>query len=261
VTVILFVDTDLPKATAASNRKAAPERMSALLSGLGAYGDLVQVVVTSRWATGHSLAPLELAARAADPRPILGALWDDVPPLALTRYDHIIYWLTRRHVWRLPSWVAVQVSAEGWPGDHADKLVLADSGKPAEAAKVLRRKLEGYYWWDLWWGEGPAPDPAVLWRARALMVAWSVARSRWPVVLGRTAAEVEQRLDPLLTIHAGAQHRVRAGEWFPHWVHLPRAGLKMARPIELIETHGAQGISQILAHVWERAETSAARAR
>lgn len=249
--MILFVDTDIPGARAHHNRKSAPKRLKTLLAGLEGRRDLVQVVLSSPWTTRFSPEQLRSEFSCAGSCHIEGALWDDVPPAALARYDHIIYWLTRRHVWRLPSWLAVQADEDGWPSDHKDALVLVNPGlESAESTRVLRTELERYYWWDLWWGRGPPPDATLLRRAHALMVAWSVARSRWPVVLGTTASEDELRLEPLLTVHAGAQHRVRAGEWFPHWVHLPSAGLQMHRPIELIETQGLDGIRLVLEHVW-----------
>lgn len=258
--MILFVDTDSPSAGATANRDAAPQRLRSLLAGLGPYAGPVEVVLSSHWTADCSCDELQAAFSGPDAPPVQGMLCEDMPPLSLSRYDHILYWLTRRYVWRLPSWIAVQANAEGWPEDRRGKLVLADTaGHPDKAASALRRKLEGYYWWDRWWGEGPPPQAVIVSRAHALMVAWSVARFRWPTVLGRTAHDVAVRLDLLLTIHAGAQHRVRSGEWFPHWVHLPHAGLQMRRPIELLEQEGPEGAAQVLDHVWREADCRSAR--
>ena len=257
--MILFVDTDSPTASAAANRDAAPKRLREWLAGLGSYAGLVQVVLSSPWAANCSCDQLQ-AEFSKNAPPIEGVLWADTPPLSLARYDHILYWLTRRYVWRLPSWLAVQSDDADWPDDRRGKLVLADAaGIPGQAAATLRTRLEGRYWWDLWWGEGPPPDTATLSRAHALMVAWSVARFRWTTVLGRTASDAALRLDLLLTIHAGAQHRVRSGEWFPHWVHLPHAGLQMRRPIELLEIEGQEGITQVLDHVWRESDGQSLR--
>jgi hypothetical protein len=256
--MILFVDTDIPLARADRNRKAAPGRLDALLEDLGPYREAVQIVLTSPSLKRCPLAQLRTDFSGAGARRIEGALWHDIPPTALGRYDHIIYWLTRRHVWRLPSWLALQPDGEDWPDSRTGLLVLADPARaPAAAAQTLRGALDRHYGCDLWWGSGAAPEDAVLWRARALMVAWSVARSRWPAVLGSTASEVELRLEALLTIHAGAQPRVRAGEWFPHWVHLPQAGLRMRRPIEVFQTPGLEGIRQVVEHVWRPGSASA----
>lgn len=255
--MILFVDTDSPTATSIANRAAAPQRLHALLATLGRYANRVEVILSAPWTAGCSLRELQAELSPPVARAIGGLLWEDVPPLALGRHDHILYWLTRRYVGRFPAWLAVQANDEAWPEDRRGEVVLADAARYSDqAALALRRKLESYYWWDLWWGEGAPPDAPVLWRAHALMVAWCVARSRWPVVLGRTASEVALRLDFLLTIHAGAQHRVRRGDWFPHWVHLPQAGLEMRRPIELIEQNGEKGIARVLDPVWRQLDSA-----
>ncbi|TWI06387.1 hypothetical protein [Aerolutibacter ruishenii] len=250
--MLLFVDLDSTGEPGEAGREGASARLRTLLEGLGPYAELVEVVVSSPWARAHRLEDLWAAHGLDLPTQVVGNLWDDVPPLSLSRYEHIIYWLTRRHVWRLPSWLAVLPSEEEWPADQHRRLIQwSDSRDAAATSHALRAQLERYYWADLWWGDGPPPDAAARWRAHALMVAWSLPRRRWPHVLGHTTPEFEVRLDLLLKVHAGAQRYVRAGVWYPHWVHLPRAELGRRRPIELIEASGVQGIEQVLAYVWQ----------
>jgi hypothetical protein len=250
--VLLFVDLDRPGEPTETGCDETSERLGELLEGLGPYTDTVQVVISSERARGRRLEDLRAELGLPLRTQLVGNLWDDVPPAPLPRYEHINYWLTRRHVWRLPSWFAVLPDDHGWPADQQGKLVrVADPPDWAATSQALRARLGRYYWTELWWGDGPPPDAAARWRAHALMVAWSLPRRRWQRVLGQTTPEFEARLDLLLKIHAGAQRYVRAGIWYPHWVHLPRAGLGMHRPIELMEVSGLQGIEHVLAHVWQ----------
>lgn len=254
---MLFVDVDpapdrrRPRANARS-----AFRLHGLLTSLGPYTELVTVVVTSPWTAGRSLMDLRALLAPQRPETIAGTLWDDPPPRVLSRYDHIVYWLTRRHVMRLPTWLALQTDVADWPDERSDRLIHCVEPLDSLATqRALRSRLERYYWADLWWGGEPGPDSPSRWRAHALMVAWSIPRRQWPEILGQTAAEFEQRLDLLLTVHAGAQHHVRAGTWFPHWVHLTRRALGMQRPIELIATNGVAGIQRVLDLVWSPAHS------
>lgn len=132
--------------------KRRPNALEALLAGLGAYADLLKVVPSSRSTAGCSHDELRAEFSDLGPRRIEGVLWEDVPPVALTRYDHIIYWLTRRHVWRLPSWVAVQATGDGWPSERGEKLVLADAASnqgrvvtgPANRGRLSQASDGGY---------------------------------------------------------------------------------------------------------------------
>lgn len=250
--MLLFVDLDSTGGPVEAGREGASARLRTLLEGLGPYAELVEVVLSSPWVHGCGLEDLRAELGLDLPAEIVGNLRDDVPPLTLSRYEHIIYWLTRRHVWRLPSWLAVLPGDGEWPPDQHGRLVTwSDPRDTAATSQALRARLERYYWADLWWGDGPPPDAAARWRAHALMVAWSLPRRRWRHVLGHTTKEFEARLDLLLKVYAGAQRYVRAGRWYPHWVHLPRAELGMRRPIELIESLGVEGIERVLAHVWQ----------
>ncbi|WP_460833592.1 hypothetical protein [Lysobacter humi (ex Lee et al. 2017)] len=250
--MLLFVDLDRPAEPPEAAREAAPARLRSLLEGLGPYAEQVEVVVSSPWARECPLETLQARLAIAGPAQIAGNLWDDAPPIALAGYEHIVYWLTRRYVWRLPSWLAVLTGVHEWPACQRDTLAAcADPQDPGAISQALRARLERYFGADLWWGDGPPPDRAARWRAHALMAAWSLPRRRWPRVLGQTGPDFAARLDVLLKVHAGAQRYVRAGLWYPHWVHLPRAALGMQRPIELIETGGLEGIALVLDHVWQ----------
>lgn len=256
--MLLFVDLDSTGEPGEAGPEGASARLRTLLEGLGPYAERVEVVLCSPWARGQQLADLRAALGLESPTEIVGNLWDDVPPLALSRYEHIVYWLTRRHVWRLPSWLAVLPGDGEWPPDQQNRLIpWSDPDDTAATSQALRARLERYYLADLWWGDGPPPDAGSRWRAHALMVAWSLPRRRWQHVLGHTTPEFEARLDLLLKVHAGAQRYVRAGVWYPHWVHLPKAELRMRRPIELIEALGVEGIEQVLAYVWQPALATA----
>ncbi|MFC0679441.1 hypothetical protein ACFFGH_16515 [Lysobacter korlensis] len=250
--MILFVDDGRVRRKARSRNPDAVTELEVLLDSLGPYRDLVEVIVAAPWATGRTLAQLRADLAPHQPDRISGNLWDDPPPCALSRYDHINYWLTRRHVWPLPTWLALAPEPDDWPAERRDRFVGCVGGIGSEGnQRELRARLERYYWADLWWGEGPAPDVALRSQAHALMVAWSIPRRRWPEFLGRTAHELEQRLELLLKVHAAAQRHVGAGVWYAHWVHLPRAALDMRRPVEVIATEGLAGIGRVLKHVWD----------
>lgn len=225
--------------------------LDALVASLGPYRDLVEIVVASPGAELRSLAELRAGLDADTAPRVVGNLWDEPPPCRLALYEHILYWLTLRHVWRLPSWLALSANAGDWPADRATQLIpLAEPLAGPANQRALRAALERYYWADLWWGEGPAPDPESRRRAHALMVAWSLPRRSWPKILGNTASDFEEMLGILLAVNAAAQRHVRAGHWFPHWVHVPSSALGMRRPTELIESEGLQGARQVLDHVW-----------
>jgi len=229
------------------------QAVEAFLMALGRHLELVEVVLASPTTRASSLAKLRAGLPATLASRITGELWDVPPSSALGRYDHILYWLTRRHVWRLPTWLAVQSAAIEWPEQHQNRRVLvADSIASAATHAALRSALERYYSADLWWGEGVPPDAASRARAHSLMVAWSVPRRRWPEILGRSAREFEERLELLLATHAAAQRHVRAELWLPHWVQLPKAELDMRRPLEVIATEGLEGVRRVLDLVWAR---------
>lgn len=247
--MILFLD-------AASLGRPPPgddllEGLDALVASLGPYRDLVEIVVASPGAEGLSLVELRASLDADTAPRVVGNLWDEPPPCRLTLYEQILYWLTLRHVWRLPSWLALSANVGDWPADRATQLIpIAGSLAAPANHQALRAALERYYWADLWWGEGPAPDPESRRRAHALMVAWSLPRRSWPRILGTTAKDFDEMLGILLAVNAAAQRHVRAGRWFSHWVHLPFAALGMRRPTELIESEGLQGARRVLDHVW-----------
>lgn len=250
--VIVFIDADEASERCTAARPCvSPTPLETLLRCLGPYRELVGVVVSSQWAVHYSLPELKAALAPQSPESIVGTLWDAPPPVALGRYDHIMYWLTRRHVWRLPIWLALQSPGIEWPEARRDRVIPIGAALDAEATQqALRAALERYYWADLWWGDGPAPKATSRQLAHSLMVAWSIPRRRWPTFLGNTATEFEQRLELLLDLHAGAERHVRAGAWRPHWVHLPHAALEMRRPIELIADRGVDGLRRVHEFVW-----------
>lgn len=247
--MILFLD-------AVSLQEPSPgvnplEGLDALIASLGPYRDLVEIVVASPSAERLSLAELRVSLDADTALRVVGNLWDEPPPCRLTLYEHILYWLTLRHVWRLPSWLVLSANVGDWPTERATHLIPVVGSLAAPAnQRAVRAALERYYWADLWWGEGTAPDPESRRRAHALMVIWSLPRRSWPRILGTTASSFEEMLEILLAVNAAAQRHVRAGHWFPHWVHLPLAALGMRRPIELIESEGLDGARRVLDHVW-----------
>lgn len=251
--MILFIDPDPPRNNRRSRRPCDPlAGVEALLGALGAYRDAVQVVAASPTGRLRTADELRRGMASTAAERVVGNLWDDPPPCPLGRYDHIVYWLTRRHVWRLPSWLSVQRVADTWPEDRASQLLVCPEPLESETThKMILAALQRHYWIDLWWGEGPAPDPALRRRAHALMVAWSIPRRNWPRILGHSAREFEERLELLLVVHAGAQRHVRADKWKPHWVHLPWAALGMRRPIELITSEGLDGVHAVHRHVWQ----------
>lgn len=247
--MILFVDADSGERPFSDVDRL--KGLNALVASLGPYRDLVEFVVASRNAQQLPLCELRASLDAdAAPR-VIGSLWDDPPRCRLTPYEHILYWLTLRHVWRLPSWLALSANADNWPTEQATRLipVVGSLATPA-TQQALRAALERYYWADFWWGEAPAPDQESRRRAHALMVAWSVPRRSWPKILGTTASDFKEMLWLLLQVNAVAEWHVRGGRWFPHWVHLPLAALGMRRPIELIQSEGPDGARQVLDYVW-----------
>lgn len=147
--------------------------------------------MSSQWAVRYSLPQLQAALAPQRPGSIVGTLWDAPPSLALGRYDHIMYWLTRRHVWCLPTWLALQSPDVPWPEERRDRLISSGALDAEVTQQALRAALERYYWADLWWGDGPAPKASSRQLARSLMVARSIPRRRWPRLLGRTATEFE----------------------------------------------------------------------
>lgn len=224
---------------------------ASLVAALAPYLERVEFVVTSDWANGQGLPAIRTAVAPALRERIIGSLWEQAPPRPLSRYDHIRFWLTRHYVLRAPSWLALQVDAAGWPAERLSQLVHCVGGLAfASEQQALHSALGRYGWGDLWWGEGAPPNAGLRRQAHALMVAWSVPRAQWASLLGSDAAAFEQRLDLLLTIHAGAQHRARSNPWLNHWVHLPKAALGMRRPIEVMIAGGLAGMRQVCDYVW-----------
>lgn len=234
---------------AAGKRRA--ESLDPLATALGPYLRLVQVVLMGD-TSGQVMRQRPGAGSASDlVARLIGHLDDEIPPLPLSRYDRIRYWLARRYVFRPPPWCAIQADDVGWPSGSTGRLVLCAPSLADTATQAsVRAHLDRYYWMDLWWGGEPAPQTARLRQAHALMVRWSVPRRLWPSLLGTDADEFEQRVDLLLTIHAGTQVLEHAGPKHEHWVHLPSAALEMRRPIEIIASEGVPGLERIRQAVW-----------
>lgn len=248
--MLLFVDI------ATLCRPARPARVelhtgaAALCEVLGPYLGLVQLVLMGGRDEGRGAAQVLRTLPQLSDR-VLGSLGDAPPPRALSRYDRIRYWAHVRGSARPPTWLAIRMQAQAWPAEHGTRLIACPVRMPADAARLaVRARLANYYWAELWWGRGPPPDATRRWQAHGLMVAWSVARRRWPRLLGETRAEFERRLDLLLAIHAGARilGEPRRAE---HWIHLPTAALGMRRPIEVIEAEGLDGIRRVHQTIWE----------
>lgn len=247
--MLLFVDV---ACVCKRDRRGRPARPEALTDALGPYLRLVQMVLmadeAAEGAVGkflHALPP-EVAAQ------VIGTLDEEVPPRPLGRYDWIRFWLARRHVFRPPTWLAIQSDGDGWSRENGRQLIPCPTPMTDPATKTrIREHLDRYYWAELWWGVDPAPGIVRLRQAHALMVRWSIPRRQWPSLLGVTVDEFDRRLDLLLMIHAGMQIVERAWPLYDHWVHLPVADLGMRRPIEVIASEGIAGLQQVQQLIWQ----------
>lgn len=236
-----------PCSTAAERSQGA----SVLLDTLGNRLAHIDIILSSGPTGERGTHEIRRLLPSALGNRISGTIWEQPPPCALNRYEHIEYWLARTHLPWPPSWLALDRSDHGWPEAKRGHLVHCSSPiSDPLIRQSLQNALARYSWPDLWWGAGAPPPVADRRRACAVMAAWSVPRHQWPVIFGTHRECFEQRLDLVLTIYAGARRRIADG-WFSHWVHLPARELDGRRPIDVMTENGVDGLERVLAWVWD----------
>jgi hypothetical protein len=244
--MLIFLDFDGVLRPAAGS----PLETSGLVTALGPLLSRIQFVITApdvqEWELEEirGLFPSGLATQ------IIGSVWDPPPPVPLAPYDRIRFWLARRYVLRTPSWFALCGPVVAWPERHERDLIRCARLLETRSAQAgVSGRLSGLYLGNTWWGRGDAPSQELCDRATALMCAWSVPRRLWSTLLGAQREEFERRIELLLTIHATVRVREDAGRWLPHWVLLPKSGLGMQRPLDVMASGGVEGLQTVLALV------------
>ena len=219
---------------------------------LDRYLPSLDVVVSSTWARTRSTEAVKGLLPPALAERVIGTLWEHPPPRPLSRYRHIQYWLKRVYVTRPPSWLALDDDARGWPEKERSRLIhcAAPIDDPL-TQQALLATLGRFYWSDLGWGSGPAPQAPDLRRAHKVMVTWQIPKDVRPVLLGSTREEFELRLDLLLTVFA-VPHWPSQRElgWPGQWLHLPCKELDGERPLQVMLMHGPEGIRRVRDLVW-----------
>jgi hypothetical protein len=236
-----------------SDRLLAPnaEVGRALVDSFGDCLPHIDFVVGAPSATGCTANELRAQLPTAIAARLVGSIWDRPPPRPLGAFELIQYWLARAYVRMPAAWLAIGHELQGWPAQERRRLIaLSDPIDPRHFRAAVQEVLSRYEWSELWWGSGAAPSIADRRRLQSLMCIWSVPTRHWPVLMGNTRAEFRERLDLLLTIHAGVSLRSATEHWWPHWVQLPQAELDMRRPLKVMMDEGVDGIRRVCDLVW-----------